>query len=196
MSWLCDFRSLTVQLKRFRYDFEYEDDDEEEAGDVGIENKYYNAKQMKADNPDEAIQEFLGMPALEDEKGDWSVSRTAGFGFAVVNTDIYYPRGFKGLKQATKLEYKLGKYDKVQDSKTDSKSMTYWNTGYRALYRAFDLRKVGCHPQLLRKVHKQHARLHREGCRRRESIPLHGKILFPNSGIFSEYKQREAMVED
>ena len=33
-----------------RYDFEYEDDDEEETGDVGIENKYYNAKQMKADN--------------------------------------------------------------------------------------------------------------------------------------------------
>lgn len=59
----------------YRYDFEYEDDDEEEAGDVGVENKYYNAKQMKADNPDEAIQEFLGMPALEDEKGDWSVSR-------------------------------------------------------------------------------------------------------------------------
>ena len=57
--------------KESRYDFEYEDDDEEEAGDVGIENKYYNAKQMKVDNPDEAIQEFLGMPALEDEKGDW-----------------------------------------------------------------------------------------------------------------------------
>lgn len=54
-----------------RYDFEYEDDDEEETGDVGIENKYYNAKQMKADNPDEAIEEFLGMPAMEDEKGDW-----------------------------------------------------------------------------------------------------------------------------
>ena len=61
--------------KNSRYDFEYEDDDGEEAGDVGIENKYYNAKQMKADNPEEAIQEFLGMPALEDEKGDWSVAR-------------------------------------------------------------------------------------------------------------------------
>lgn len=68
-----DFCFLNLQLKNCRYDFEYEDDDEEDAGDVGIENKYYNAKQMKADNPDEAIQEFLGMPALEDEKGDWSV---------------------------------------------------------------------------------------------------------------------------
>ena len=53
------------------YEFEYEDDDEEEGGDVGIENKYYNAKQMKVDNPDEAINEFAGIPALEPEKGDW-----------------------------------------------------------------------------------------------------------------------------
>ena len=40
---------------------------------MGIENKYYNAKQMKGDNPDEAIEEFLGLPALEQEKGDWLV---------------------------------------------------------------------------------------------------------------------------
>jgi len=54
-----------------RYDFEYEDDDEEQGGDVDIENKYYNAKQMKAENPEEAIDEFLGVPAMESEKGDW-----------------------------------------------------------------------------------------------------------------------------
>lgn len=71
------------------YDFEYEDDDDEQTGDVDIENKYYGAKQMKADNPEDAIEEFLGVPALEEEKGDW---------------------GFKGLKQAIKLEFKLGKY--------------------------------------------------------------------------------------
>lgn len=53
------------------YEFEYEDDEGDEAGDVGIENKYYNAKQMKADNPDEAIDEFLGIPAMESDKGDW-----------------------------------------------------------------------------------------------------------------------------
>lgn len=74
------------------YDFEYEDDDDADGddGDVDVENKYYNAKQMKGDNPEEAIQEFLGVPALEPEKGDW---------------------GFKGLKQAIKLEFKLGRYD-------------------------------------------------------------------------------------
>lgn len=58
------------------YDFEYEDDEEEQGGDVDIENKYYNAKQMKADNPEEAIDEFLGVPALEPEKGEWYVVHT------------------------------------------------------------------------------------------------------------------------
>jgi COP9 signalosome complex subunit 2 len=76
-----------------RYDFEYEEDDDEEGGDVDIENKYYNAKQMKASDPEVAIEEFLGVPTLEKEKGDW---------------------GFKGLKQAIKLEFKLGLYDKVK----------------------------------------------------------------------------------
>ena len=77
------------------YDFEYEDDDDaEEGGDVDVENKYYNAKQMKTEAPEEAIEEFLGVPALEEEKGDW---------------------GFKGLKQAIKLEFRLGRYEKVSD---------------------------------------------------------------------------------
>ena len=57
---------------------------------MDVENKYYNAKQLKADNPKEAVDEFLGVPALEDEKGDW---------------------GFKGLKQAIKLEFALGRYE-------------------------------------------------------------------------------------
>ncbi len=75
------------------YDFEYEDDDEEEeSGAVDIENKYYNGKQLKISSPEEALVEFLGIPELEKEKGDW---------------------GFKGLKQAIKLEYKLKQYDKA-----------------------------------------------------------------------------------
>lgn len=76
-----------------RYDFEYEeDDDDEEGGDVDIENKYYSAKQMKVNDAEAAIEEFLGVPALEQEKGDW---------------------GFKGLKQAIKLEFQLQRYGKV-----------------------------------------------------------------------------------
>ena len=75
----------------YRYDFEYEDDDDEESGDIGIENKYYNAKQMKVDNPDEAIDEFLGMPAMEEEKGDWCVLSSDDMPHA-------YLRGYQGFQ--------------------------------------------------------------------------------------------------
>ncbi|CAI7664493.1 unnamed protein product [Penicillium palitans] len=71
------------------YDFEYEDADDDDSGDIGIENKYYNAKQIKVDNPEEAVDEFLGIAPMEQDKSDW---------------------GFKGLKQAIKLEFKLGRY--------------------------------------------------------------------------------------
>ncbi|KAI6089724.1 PCI-domain-containing protein [Hypoxylon rubiginosum] len=81
-----------------QYDFEYEDDDDDDSGDVDIENKYYNAKQLKSTEPEEAIEEFLGIPPLESEKGDW---------------------GFKGLKQAIKLEFRLGKYDKAVEHYTE-----------------------------------------------------------------------------
>ncbi|KAK5988301.1 COP9 signalosome complex subunit 2 [Cladobotryum mycophilum] len=77
-----------------QYDFEYEEDEDEETGDVDIENKYYNAKQLKLGDPEDAIAEFLSIPSLEPEKGEW---------------------GFKGLKQAIKLEFKLGQYDKAAD---------------------------------------------------------------------------------
>ncbi|OAA36647.1 PCI/PINT associated module [Metarhizium rileyi] len=77
-----------------QYDFEYEEDEDEESGDVDIENKYYNAKQLKLTDPREAIAEFLGIPPLEEEQGEW---------------------GFKGLKQAIKLEFKLKKYDEAAD---------------------------------------------------------------------------------
>lgn len=59
---------------------------------MDIENKYYNAKQLKSTDPEAAIEEFLGIPALEQEKGDW---------------------GFKGLKQAIKLEFNHALYEKV-----------------------------------------------------------------------------------
>ena len=92
---------------------------------MDVENKYYNAKQMKVDNPEEAIDEFLGVPALEPEKGDW---------------------GFKGLKQAIKLEFKLDRYDKVSFALwCVGVSLLMGSTGRRALRRAVDLRQVCCH---------------------------------------------------
>ncbi|KAI5795239.1 COP9 signalosome complex subunit 2 [Geopyxis carbonaria] len=74
------------------YEFDYEDDGDEESPDVDIENRYYNAKQMKAGDPAAAIEEFLEVVKLEKEKGDW---------------------GFKGLKQAIKLEFKLKQHEKA-----------------------------------------------------------------------------------
>ena len=61
---------------RNSYDFEYEDEDDDQGGDVDIENKYYNAKQIKLDNPEEAVDEFLGVPDLEPEKGEWFVENS------------------------------------------------------------------------------------------------------------------------
>ena len=82
-----------MQASDEEYDFEYEEEeDDDESGDVDIENKYYNAKQTKASDPKDAITEFLAIPALEPEKGEW---------------------GFKGLKQAIKLEFKLKLYQQV-----------------------------------------------------------------------------------
>ena len=83
---------------------------------------------MKADNPDEAIDEFLGLPALEDEKGDW---------------------GFKGLKQAVKLEFKLGKYDKVKIHIMSDELHAYSIVGCRTLHRASNVRQKRSHTKLL-----------------------------------------------
>lgn len=50
---------------------------------------------MKSEYPEEAISEFLEVPKLEQDagdKGEW---------------------GFKALKQAIKVELKMGKYDEV-----------------------------------------------------------------------------------
>lgn len=52
----------------FDYTSGEEDDD---SGNVDVENSYYNAKGMKQTDPQAAIDEFLGVAALEAEKGEW-----------------------------------------------------------------------------------------------------------------------------
>ncbi|KAM4063684.1 PCI domain-containing protein [Hirsutella rhossiliensis] len=91
---MSDDENFMQESDEEQYDFEYEEDDDEDSGDVDIENKYYNAKQLKLTDPNDAIAEFLGIPPLEQDKGEW---------------------GFKGLKQAIKLEFKLGQYEKAAD---------------------------------------------------------------------------------
>jgi COP9 signalosome complex subunit 2 len=55
------------------YEFTYEEDSGDESPDVDIENRYYNAKQMKVNDPEAAINEFLEVVKSEKEKGDWFV---------------------------------------------------------------------------------------------------------------------------
>ncbi|KAF3063992.1 COP9 signalosome complex subunit 2 [Daldinia childiae] len=103
-----------------QYDFEYEDEDGvEDSGDVDIDNKYYNAKQIKDDDPEEALKEFLGIPELETEKGDW---------------------GFKGLKQAIKLEFRLGRYDKAVEHYTEL--LTYVKSAVTRNYSETSITKM------------------------------------------------------
>ena len=121
-------------LRVSRYDFEFEDDGEEDNADVDIENKYYNAKQMKVANPEDAVDEFLGVPALEQEKSEW---------------------GFKGLKQAIKLEFKLGRYEKACESYLNCFDTSNCSSlGSGALQGASHICQVRRDPQLLRKVHQ------------------------------------------
>lgn len=103
-----------------QYDFEYEDEDGvEDSGDVDIDNKYYNAKQIKDDDPEEALKEFLGIPELEAEKGDW---------------------GFKGLKQAIKLEFRLGRYDQAVEHYTEL--LTYVKSAVTRNYSETSITKM------------------------------------------------------
>jgi COP9 signalosome complex subunit 2 len=74
------------------YGFEYSDDEQEEE-DVDIENQYYNAKgSLENDDPQEALDGFAMVIAMEQEKGEW---------------------GFKALKQTVKLHYRLGNFGEM-----------------------------------------------------------------------------------
>ena len=58
----------------------------------------YTAK--KEDNPEQALKEFRAIVDQEEEKGDWCVSLDC---LARCEISIPPPRGFKALKQSTKL---------------------------------------------------------------------------------------------
>ncbi|KAK4525045.1 hypothetical protein GAYE_SCF07G2950 [Galdieria yellowstonensis] len=73
------------------YGFEYSEEESEEE-DVDIENQYYNSKALIESNPEEALQGFEQVLAMESHKGEW---------------------GFKALKQIVKLLFKHGRYDEM-----------------------------------------------------------------------------------
>ncbi len=69
------------------YDFDYEDDGSDQEADVDAENKYYNAKTLKENDPKASIEELRSVVAMEgEEKGDW---------------------GFKALKQICKISFNV-----------------------------------------------------------------------------------------
>ncbi|KAJ3039363.1 COP9 signalosome complex subunit 2 [Rhizophlyctis rosea] len=71
------------------FEFDYEDEDNEEP-DVDLENKYYNAKSHKEDEPQIAIEEFQAVIDAEETPGDW---------------------GFKATKQIVKVSFQIGDHD-------------------------------------------------------------------------------------
>ncbi|KAG0142398.1 hypothetical protein CROQUDRAFT_67246 [Cronartium quercuum f. sp. fusiforme G11] len=79
------------------YDFDYEDDDQEDV-DADVENKYYQAKNNKSDNPEKALADWRSIVETEDPKGEW---------------------GFKALKQSTKLNFRRGKYEEALTTYTE-----------------------------------------------------------------------------
>merc|ERR1712130_162537 len=76
------------------YDLVYSEDSNSEP-DVDLENQYYNAKSQKDDDPDAALSGFSRVLELEEEKGEW---------------------GFKALKQQTKINFRLERYNDMLDS--------------------------------------------------------------------------------
>ena len=53
---------------------------------MDLENQYYNSKALKEDDPPAALDSFVQVLELEEEKGEW---------------------GFKALKQMMQLHFKL-----------------------------------------------------------------------------------------
>ncbi|CAM9094694.1 unnamed protein product [Pylaiella littoralis] len=78
------------------YDFDYSDEEEEET-DVGLENSYYSAKALKAEDPKAAVEAFREIMANEEGQGIW---------------------GFKALKQLMKLLFSMSAFKEFTECYT------------------------------------------------------------------------------
>ncbi|CAD6925406.1 unnamed protein product, partial [Tilletia laevis] len=103
------------------YGFEYEDEDGEDEADADVENRYYNAKALKEDDPDAAIRELKAVVELEPEKGEW---------------------GFKALKQQIKINFHRGRHTEALESYevllSYTKSAVTRNTSEKAINNILD----------------------------------------------------------
>ncbi|KAK9458280.1 PCI domain-containing protein [Dipodascopsis uninucleata] len=125
---MSDDDDFMMESDEENYDFEYEDDDDiaSNGSNVDIENKYYNAKALKEDDRQAAIDEFLGVVALEPEKGDW---------------------GFKALKQIVKILFRSGEQERTlkyyKELLTYTKSAVTRNYSEKSLNNILDYVSAG-----------------------------------------------------
>lgn len=136
------------------YDFEYEDADDDESGDIGIENKYYNAKQLKVDNPEEAVDEFLGIPPLEQDKSEWSV---LGDPKSCYDAMLNICQGFQRIKAGHQVGIQaraIWRCEFTRASQQSTDTDTNISLGRRTLPGTAHLCQIRRHAQLLRKVHQ------------------------------------------
>ena len=95
------------------YNFDYEDDDDDTANAGDVENKYYMAKSHR-DNPPEAIKDFEDIIKQENDQGapgEWCVAACLNVAATTCLPCVSSCRGFKALKQLTKLTFKLKRFD-------------------------------------------------------------------------------------
>lgn len=118
------------------FDFDYEDDEQEEEQGVDLENKYYNAKGSKEDDPNKALKEFHSLIEQEEEKGEW---------------------GFKAHKQLLKLNFKQGNLDKTleyyQQLLTYTKSAVTRNYSEKSINNILDLISTTPNPDFMEKFY-------------------------------------------
>ena len=107
-----------------------------------------------------------------------------------------FGRGFKGLKQAIKLEFKLKLYDKVNAllKVTTIPPNAYQVAGRCTLPNFIDVRQVRCDPKLLREIHQQYLGFYREECRGSGSPEMYGAFLLAHSRVIPVHKQRKAVA--
>jgi len=66
--WTFSLKKFT-NFKSWTFSIPFEDSNSEP--DVDLENQYYNAKSMKDDDPDAALNGFNRVLELEEDKGEW-----------------------------------------------------------------------------------------------------------------------------
>ncbi|CAB1111636.1 unnamed protein product [Ectocarpus sp. CCAP 1310/34] len=113
-------RCLTMSDEEEDYDFEYSEEEQEET-DVGLENSYYSAKALKAEDPKAAVEAFRAVMAQEEEQGIW---------------------GFKALKQMMKLLFKMSAFQEFTDCYTQllgyTKGAVTQNVGEKGVNSVLD----------------------------------------------------------